>query len=132
MSRTSQISASCSLSLYPALVRLMRPCAFTVCTSCSAAICMNHLKRLAGGGGGGGVWLASAQLDEVADFVCVYARAVDSGMGTMSAKHVALAINALVPSYQVGGVCVCVYVCVRVCVYVCVCVYVYVMERECV
>ena len=78
----------------------MRPCAFTVCTSFSAAICMNHLKRLAGGGGGG-VWLASAQLDEVAGFVCVYARAVDSGMGTMSAKHVALAVNALVPTYQV-------------------------------
>ena len=91
---------SFSFSLSFPLVGLMRPCAFTVCASFSAVICMNHLKRLTGGGGGG-VWLASAQLDKVADFVCVYVRAIDSGMGTMSAKHVALAVNALVPTCQV-------------------------------
>ena len=68
----------------------------------SAAIAMNHLKRLAsspdaqGREVGGG---DAALHDDVSDFLCVYTRCVVKEADSLTAKHLSLAVNALAANY---------------------------------
>ena len=68
----------------------------------SAAIAMNHLKRLACSPDAQGREVGgsdAALQDDVSDFLCVYARCVIKEADSLTAKHLSLAVNALAANY---------------------------------